>query len=297
MNARSSALLLILAVSAIAACSKNDSVSLLPQLEEDRDANSRLMDKAKQRAAGLREEVKQIREELIALRSDTEQSLDLVRKAVAEKQSLQYAQAQFQERYLESVQKRAPGMLLGDITINNHSYLNARVKSLDAWDVSIIHTEGVSKLAMSDLSPDLQAKLGYNPNAGPKKPAVAPPGAAPGANTAATSGTAGNTGAVSGTAPPATMPGPRLGDLKPGTVLYEGGGISSSGKRLNRVVIGDDGRPSEVVGNYGPGGTTSGSKIQGAGSTLPPGYKPVGSGYSGSALDREYQQKKAAGKP
>jgi hypothetical protein len=179
-------------------------------------------------------------------------------------------------------------MIIGTLSIGTKTYTSAKVKALDAWDLAIEHSGGITRIPLRDLPADLQTKFGYDPDVGEKPvelgaisesglppPDVAdapPPGDAP-------------------SQAPASAPVPSRGAAYSAPQRSKGrsssgGGSSKNGSGISTEVLS---RWRANGGGMG-GGSSSGSKVKGATSPVPNGYKPIGSSYSGSGLDKNNNQ-------
>ncbi|MGC4073037.1 MAG: C1 family peptidase [Nibricoccus sp.] len=57
------------------------------------------------------------------------------------------------------------GATLDSLTVGNVTYTQVRIRTVSAQTVMIQHEGGVASLKLKDLSPDLQSRFGYNPDA------------------------------------------------------------------------------------------------------------------------------------
>ena len=59
----------------------------------------------------------------------------------------------------------AAGATLDSITVGQITYTQVRIRTISAQTAMIQHTGGIASLRLRDLSPDLQQRFGYNPDA------------------------------------------------------------------------------------------------------------------------------------
>ncbi len=275
---------MFLAVLVLPACNQSDTAAL--SRAKDRMAEAtQAADKIAARIKGVMANITQIRADIETMRIATADATDAAKRAEREAEDISKDMDSYVSAYLTQVQNKARGMALGDITVSGRVFRGVKVKSLDPWEVTFMHSEGVGKLALRDLPDDLKIKLGYNPDAGvkPDAPVAAAQGKpqGPGQRAAAPAAETNSSGGNAESLPPGV-------DGPPMVVRSSDGGISVSGKRLGKIVIGSDGTSSEIIADLTRPVGVGGTKIKGAGSSLPPGYKPAGSSFTGSDLGRTY---------
>lgn len=232
----------------------------------------------------LTDSVEKLDEELTAARLNT-------REATGQHSALETAFASYRKQYREAIQQRAPGMRLANFTTATGSYTDVRVSQLDSWQVAIQHKNGFVKVDLADLPDSLRQQLGYDPSVGPKPTETAAvnvyvptsPMMAESAGTAA---------------PVPAPPGPR-------PIMTASPTRSSAGAEPPcPVETRQKTRAEEAQRRYGDGaiitvwggsgGGGGGSTIKSTPQPLPQGYKPIGSSFSGSAMDQAYKDKKKA---
>src|SRR5690349_9139010 len=59
----------------------------------------------------------------------------------------------------------AAGSTLDSLTVGQITYNQVRIRSISAQTAMIQHEGGIASLRLRDLSPDLQRRFGYNPDA------------------------------------------------------------------------------------------------------------------------------------
>lgn len=262
---------------------KQDHTSALQQLREERDKVETGLVETKRVAAKLRLELEAARKVQAQASDAFDQSRDSVRKVASACEAIAKAFTDYQDEYRATISKKAIGMSLGTLTVGIRTYAAVKVKGLDAWDLAIEHSEGVSRIPLRELPADLQTKFGYDPDVGEKP--VAPITSVASAPPDVSS--------------PSVLPSPEVGSgslpapvpsqQRPVTVgrRDESSDRSSSGKSSAKT---DSGTTIEVLSRWraggGGGGGSTGSKVKGATAPLPSGYKPIGSNYSGTAMDR-----------
>ena len=162
-----------------------------------------------------------------------------------------------------------------------------RVSQLDSWQVAIQHKDGFVKIDLADLPDNLRQQLGYDPAVGPKPVETAAVNVyVPTAPVMATT-----------TAAPASAQAPRpvlIAPSAPSSAKAEPP-CPVEARQLTRAEESKkrygDGAIISVWGGSGGGG---GSTIKSTPQPLPQGYKPIGSSFSGSAMDQAYKDKKKA---
>jgi len=224
-------------------------------------------------ATSLRKELEDAKAMISDLEGQVTQSRDALLKAAAEEESLHKQFLSYRDEYRTSILKRAPGMDLGTLTAGGKTYAAVRVKTLDAWELSFHHRDGVARVALKDLPPDLQDRFAYDPQAGakPEAPlAISPLNLPPmGALSAA-----GESGAEGGAAVPAGAS--QTGNRQ--------GSSSGSAPKVGEGITFSNGKTAEVLSTWG--GAGGGTKVKGATATVPQGYKPIGSSFTGSSMDK-----------
>ena len=250
---------------------KQDMSSTLQRLREERDKVEPELVATKRIAAKLRIEL----EEALKQQKEASDAFDeariQVRQVSEECGALAKAMVAYQDEYRSTISKRAIGTDLGTFTVGAKTYLLARVKSLDAWELGIEHSAGVARVLLRDLPDEFKTRFGYDPNAGdkPLPPVVISQVEAP---------APAETPEEDGESAPAPAPTPSAASYAPPPTCNSS---KSSGNSSVEVLS----RWNAYGGSMGGGGST-GSTVKGATSPLPSGYKPIGSSYSGTAMDR-----------
>lgn len=273
-------------LSALPSCHRSEgSLTDLESAIDDLSAKSSQLKKA---ASALRSELTLLRESMASMAAELDKTCaQAIADSTQQKQIVENF-ANYRIRYHDSMLKRAPGMVLGDLTIQSVAYHNVRVKSLDNWDLSFIHADGFSRVALKDLPDNLKNLFAFDPTAGPKPEqplAGIPrtldiPANPPEADTGTYAGVAPQ--AASGSAAPA-------GKQAGGNTKLPAGGASKASNSGNVDILNYWG----PGGEHGPGsGSLKGSKTKGATSPLPPGYKPIGSSFSGSSMTKKDEKDK-----
>ena len=247
------------------------------------DLESRL-EKLESSFSVVKKTANQLRRDLAVVtetRSKLEVEADASRSAVlqikADRDALVQSFVSYRTEYHDSIIKRATGMELGNLTVDGVTYEGARVKSLDPWELAVQHYAGVTRIDLVDLPENLQALLGYDPSVGPKPEAdlvaagdpVAPTLSVDQAKTVA--------------AAPKRAPASRRPAAAPVSALAKAANECSGGS--DNLIV----RFSGVGMNGMSGGASS---IRGGKSELPEGYKPIGSSYSGTAMDRVHKKER-----
>lgn len=256
--------------------------SALESLREKRDKMEPELVIAKRAAAKLRLELEQVTKQQKEASDEADTARASVMALIKEGDAIDKAFEDYRKEYLATISQRAIGMNLGTLVVGSKTYSSAKVKALDAWEVSVEHSGGIARVALRELSADLQTLLGYDPNVGEKP---APP-------------------VVVGSVPPPTLeesegedpyisaPAPRAPRVAGYTPPSDATQSKSSGSGSTAC---KDGPSVEVLTRWkgytgGIGGGSMGSKVKGAKASVPSGYKPIGSTYSGSAMDRNKQK-------
>jgi hypothetical protein len=185
--------------------------------------------------------------------------------------------ADYRDDYRQSILKRAIGMDLGTLTIGANIYTQVQVKSLDAWELGFQHSGGIGRVALKDLPSNLQDLFAFNPDAGPKPEAVV-------ANRSLTvPAEAESDSHKSGPSPSS------LGSPPARPPVSSPTGVCDNAKAGDVIKL-ENGQTAEVLTRWGSGG---GTKVKGATATVPQGYRPIGSTYSGTAMDKVHKDDKA----
>ncbi|MBL9142568.1 MAG: hypothetical protein JNM99_02700 [Verrucomicrobiaceae bacterium] len=247
--------------------------STLQTLRDERDKVEPELVATKRVAAKLRIELEEAQKQQKQASDSFDEARVQVQKVAAECGALAKAMVAYQEEYRSTISRRAIGADLGTLTVGAKTYVSAKVKSLDAWELGIEHTAGVARLLLRDLPDELKTRFGYDPNAGEKPP---PPVVISQIEAPAPA----ETPEEEGGSAPAPAPRTSTGSYAP-PPPSKGSSSKSCGNSSVEVLA----RWKAYGAGMGGGGTT-GTKVKGATSPLPDGYKPIGSSYSGTAMDR-----------
>lgn len=268
-----------LALVLLTSCDQGGGKAALEELEERLEALQSKTADLNNLATKLRRDLGQLsetREKLEALVDAARAEATLMR---TDSESTTQAFASYRTKYREAIRKRAPGMDLGELNLGGIVMHGAQVRSLDAWEVAVGHTNGVTRFELAKLPEDFKLLFGYDPAAGPKPSSdvVTNPLGASSVMTAPTSSGSGNAASAASASTGPAVPAYRPVAAPPPS---SAGSSKSSGKEpLNAITT------FEGVGMGGMGGG-GGTKIKGAGSSVPSGYKPIGSSFNGSNMER-----------
>lgn len=264
-------------------CQKN-SVSL-DELQSELDEMKAEATQAKRLALGLKQQLEALSES--AEKADAALSAWrlTIRESAAKAAAVEAEFAAYRKLYRDAIQKRAPGMSLADFKTATGSYASVRISQLDSWQIAFHHKDGFTKLDLASLPENLKAQLGYDPSVGAKPVDLA-------TSTAAVN-------VYVPTAPPSTSL-PATAPASPRSIMAAAPmpapfcPIEQKEKsRAERAQekYGD----SSIITVWGSGGAGGGgTKIKSTPQPLPQGYKPIGSSFSGSAMDQQYKEKKKA---
>lgn len=275
---------------------------LLSSCEREKGSLSELearLDELETSFAGVKKTAAQLRRDLSLLndtRTRVEEDTDTAREAVmallTERESLVKRFETYRSDYHDAIIKRATGLELGDVMVGGVTYRAARVKMLDAWEVSLNHNAGVTRVELVNLPDNLKTLLGYDPSVGPKPEPVVAGGSLAVPAEVESSGVAAAPASGGGSAAaPVPAARPRFAPVAPAC------SVEAESSRSKKVHSERSGHGSEVIARFsgvGMGGYSSGggggNSIKGGKSEVPEGYKPIGSSYSGTAMDRKYKK-------
>ncbi len=267
----SSLLLLPLLVGLVACQRETDALS---GLEERLEALQSDVAETKQQAVQLRKELSVMVESRAKLEAVVDATRAEMAKAKAEQSSLEKAFADYRQSYHDAIIKRATGMELGDVAVGSQTLRQVSVKNLDAWEVALRHRSGVTRFALADLPDALKKLFGYDPSVGPKPSPDLASGLAP----IAPSSSVEAVPSAPAASRPASMP-------ASGSAPSTASAASPASKEKSPGEAG-----GSIVTFQGVGGSSVGSKVTGAKASVPQGYKPIGSNYSGTAMDRAHKK-------
>lgn len=267
---------------------KQDHSLVLQQLQDELDKVEPELVATKRMASKLRIELEEARKKQAEASDAFDETRESLKKLAVACHSAAKALTDYQDEYQETISKRAVGMNLGTLSIGTKTYASAKVKALDAWDLAIEHSGGITRIPLRDLPPDLQTKFGYDPDVGEKpvevvaisESGVPPPEVADAPETGNAPSQAPISVPVPSRGAACSMPQRSKGRSS------SGGGSAKTGSGISIEVLS---RWRANGGGMG-GGSSSGSKVKGATSPVPNGYKPIGSNYSGSGLDKNKNQ-------
>lgn len=252
---------------------KQDMSSTLQRLREERDKAEPELVATKRIAAKLRIELEEAQKRQKEASDAFDEARAQVRQISEECGALAKAMVAYQDEYRSTISQRAIGTDLGNLSVGAKTYLLARVKSLDAWELGIEHSAGVARILLRDLPDELKTRFGYDPDAG-EKPLP------PVAITQVEAPALAETPAQEGESASAPAPSPNTRSYVPPPPPTCNASKSSGNSSVEVLA-----RWKAYGAGMGSGGST-GTKVKGATSPLPNGYKPIGSTYSGSAMDR-----------
>lgn len=69
----------------------------------------------------------------------------------------------YKQQYKVSIRKRAPGMLLELVEVEGKRFENVKVRELTDSSLVFMHQAGTMSVQLSELKPDMQERLGYQP--------------------------------------------------------------------------------------------------------------------------------------
>lgn len=266
---------------AVPSC-KQEHVSL-DQLGEKLDALETEVASVKRSATALRADLERARKDTAATSEALDAAVKLTRLAQADQATLAREFSEYRNQYRLSIQKRAPGLDIGSVTLAGISYNSVKVKALDAWELSFIHAGGAGRVALKDLSGELKELFAFDPNAGPKpQPVIA-------SETLDTDLIIPS--ASDSTSPPASAPGTARAAPLPYTPRTAATPSVNTGKKGD-VITNADGTTTEIIARWGSSNSGGGNKVKGATATVPQGYRPIGSNYSGTGMDKVHKTDK-----
>lgn len=266
---------------AVPSC-KQEHVSL-DQLGEKLDALETEVASVKRSATALRADLERARKDTAATSEALDAAVKLTRLAQADQATLAREFSEYRNQYRLSIQKRAPGLDIGSVTLAGISYNSVKVKALDAWELSFIHAGGAGRVALKDLSGELKELFAFDPNAGPKpQPVIA-------SETLDTDVILPS--ASDSTSSPASAPGTARAAPLPYTPRTAATPSVNAGKKGD-VITNADGTTTEIIARWGSSNSGGGNKVKGATATVPQGYRPIGSNYSGTGMDKVHKTDK-----
>ena len=260
----------------VASCQPEQGVALADLEERISDLETKFA-AVKRTATQLRREIVQISESRSTLESETDAARKAVSDVVVERNALVESFETYRADYHDAIIRRATGMKLGDVVVGTVTYRGTQVKALDAWEVSFHHNEGITRVDLVDLPQNLKALLGYDPTVGPKPApelAVSSLTLPPMSDLASSRGSAGANATGPSSQPQRRSFAPVAKPLSNGRQSCDEG---------SEVLV-------RFMGVGASGSGSGGSTVKGGVSEVPQGYKPIGSSFSGSAMDREYKK-------
>lgn len=271
---------------------EREQVSLGDLEERIQDLESKFAG-VKKTASQLRRELAQLSDSRAKLESEADEARLAVTDVLNQQTELVKAFETYRMDYHDAIIRRATGLELGEVLIDGVTYRGTRVKSLDAWEVSLQHNAGVTRFDLVDLPEEWKTRFGYDPTVGPKPaPSLAATIVMPQESSSDTPAPAAVAAASSAPAA-AAQARPVFAPLSARSSSQEctsGSSKTSSSRR---------GSGSEIITRFqgvgmggGGGSSGGGTQIKGGKSELPQGYKPIGSSFSGTAMDRNYKKDK-----
>jgi outer membrane murein-binding lipoprotein Lpp len=255
----------------------SDLESKIGELESD-------VQKLKSSASKLRADFRAVSDAKLAAEESAD---DLTETLAAVKQQVAAMQSQFSSYkadYRQAMISKAVGSEIPELMVGARIFKKVKINKLTQWELAFTHSEGSIRAMLSDLPKDLQERFGYDPNAGPMpdkglglNPQLLAKALAEAERLAATESAYSSTSTASasptggGGGGDSVMSSSSLGDGKTLEVL-------SNGRKLLRSA---DGTAVELLSDFSSGSSSSGKKPG-----PPPGYKPIGSNFTGSSLGR-----------
>jgi hypothetical protein len=263
MNATACARIVALATLGLALSACKEDPAKVAQLEEQQLEVSAVTTQLKREVAKLKTDLGVQAKRLESARSDMETYAAASKDLAAQLIDMQKAFAGYKAEYRKSIRGRAPGMALGDTTLAGSYFKKVAIRTVTDQEMVFSHAGGVARVMMKDLGSDLQELLAWDPIAAAQevKKTVAAAGnisvpVLPKAQTLASAPAAGQQ----------PMPASSAGSGQQVT--------NADGTIVEMITLGAD---------HG-----SGSHVKGAGSPVDPAYKPIGSSFTGSVMDRIY---------
>ena len=100
-----------------------------------------------------RDKIKEERDKLESQVKEAANALDSVKKDFEN----------YKQQYKVSIRKRAPGMLLEMVEVEGKRFENVKIRELTDSSLVFMHQAGTMSVQLSELKPDMQARLGYQP--------------------------------------------------------------------------------------------------------------------------------------
>lgn len=229
-----------------------------------------------------------------SLATVVDESAVKARQAESSVRSLKTEFAQYRNDYRNVILRRAPGMELGEINVGGQPFHGVKVKSIDRWEVMFSHSGGMTKFALADLPDHLRELFAFDPGAGPKQDDIV----------ASYVGTVSKNSSALMPAkkptddfalepmktPPNTfnpaLPAAASKPDKAPTGGQRGSDISVSGRHIGKTIKDSNGHSMEVIATFQEG-ASGGTKVKGAVSPVPEGYRPIGSNFSTNKQEKK----------
>jgi len=276
--------LLILCVLTLATGCQKQSISLddlHAELEEIKAEAS----EAKKTVLALKNQVKALSESIEEIDADLTADRKTIRETAEKGEALVQDYSAYRTQYRNAIQRRAAGMQLADFKTRAGTYSGARVRQLDSWQVAIQHRDGFAKIDLADLPDDLKKRLAYDPEIGPR-PLTDEVASSSGVNVYVPTNpiVVSSNATVAGTTTAPQLP------VSAAPVEYS----TDPAKRTRAEEAQDLYGDSCIITLWGKlrgGGGAIRTPIKSPAPSVPQGYKPIGSSYSGSTMDQLHKNK------
>lgn len=108
--------------------------------------------------------------ELETLRLELLNATEAAKSASEEIEQLRQQFEAYKAKYRVSVREKAKGEELGDLVLaNGRTLKSAVIREIDDTGIMLAHAAGIGRIAFTDLSPDLQDRFAYDPDAAAKQ--------------------------------------------------------------------------------------------------------------------------------
>lgn len=276
--------LLILCLLALTTGCQKQTVAL-DDLQSELEEIKAEASQTKKTVLALKHQFKALQESMEELDSALTADRQTIRETAKQGEIVVKEYASYRTKYRDAIQRRASGMQLADFKTDAGSYAGVRIRQLDSWQVAIQHQDGFAKIDLAELPDDLKKLLAYDPEIGPK-----PLGDA---------GTASSRVNVYVPTNPAVASSAPVAGMATGSVAQP----MAEAPAEYSALPGKKTRAQEAQELYGDsciitlwgklsgsGGSSSGTPIKSPAASVPQGYKPIGSSYSGSTMDRLHKK-------
>ena len=146
----------------LSSCKDRISLEKIKDLEAEIEQNSDALSKVKQERGRLEAKIESSTQENSALKEEKARA-EAERDAKAKEiEALKKEFEAYKVRYKLGMAKRVPGMQVADFSVNGTNYRNVVLTEMTETQMNFRHLDGLGRLSLKDLPPDLRDKLGLN---------------------------------------------------------------------------------------------------------------------------------------